>query len=274
MRNTNKKGFTIVELVIVVAVIAILAAVLIPTFSNLIKKANQSSDIQATRQMNTALAIAGELADIDAVIDALAEAGYNSKDALIPVSAGYTFYWYANAKQIVLENDKGEVVFPEGVAKEDGVSLENSVEYIDVSAGTAGDLVSAVNNGSKNITLTESLSDIDAITVPAGKELILDLGGKTLSSGTRNPDDHQYALNIFGTVTITNGTINARGVEVRNGGKLIIGEGVTINAVDNNGGAAVYLYAGAEVEINGGTFKSLAAKSELNGGAYNPRKRA
>lgn len=41
MKNT-RKGFTITELVIVIAVIAILAAVLIPTFSNLIKKANMT----------------------------------------------------------------------------------------------------------------------------------------------------------------------------------------------------------------------------------------
>ncbi len=43
MKKINKKGFTIVELVIVIAVIAILAAVLIPTFSGIIKKANQSA---------------------------------------------------------------------------------------------------------------------------------------------------------------------------------------------------------------------------------------
>ena len=42
----NKKGFTIVELVIVIAVIAILAAVLIPTFSDVIEKANESAAIQ------------------------------------------------------------------------------------------------------------------------------------------------------------------------------------------------------------------------------------
>ncbi|HOG20420.1 MAG TPA: prepilin-type N-terminal cleavage/methylation domain-containing protein [Salinivirgaceae bacterium] len=36
----NKKGFTIVELVIVIAVIAILAAILIPTFANVVDKAN------------------------------------------------------------------------------------------------------------------------------------------------------------------------------------------------------------------------------------------
>ncbi len=45
----SKKGFTIVELVIVIAVIAILAAVLIPTFSNVIEKANQSACLQAAK---------------------------------------------------------------------------------------------------------------------------------------------------------------------------------------------------------------------------------
>ena len=49
MKNTKKRGFTIVELVIVIAVIAILAAVLIPTFSNVIKKANESKALQNAR---------------------------------------------------------------------------------------------------------------------------------------------------------------------------------------------------------------------------------
>ena len=49
----NKKGFTIVELVIVIAVIAILAAVLIPTFSGVISKANESSALQTARSTLT-----------------------------------------------------------------------------------------------------------------------------------------------------------------------------------------------------------------------------
>lgn len=46
MKKLNKKGFTIVELVIVIAVIAVLAAVLIPTFSGVVNRANESAAMQ------------------------------------------------------------------------------------------------------------------------------------------------------------------------------------------------------------------------------------
>ena len=41
-KKNKRRGFTVVELVIVIAVIAILAAVLIPTYVNLVKKANEA----------------------------------------------------------------------------------------------------------------------------------------------------------------------------------------------------------------------------------------
>ena len=49
----NKKGFTIVELVIVIAVIGILAGVLIPTFSGIVGKANGSGALQQARSTLT-----------------------------------------------------------------------------------------------------------------------------------------------------------------------------------------------------------------------------
>lgn len=42
-KNNKRKGFTIVELVIVIAVIGILAGVMIPTFGGIIDKANESN---------------------------------------------------------------------------------------------------------------------------------------------------------------------------------------------------------------------------------------
>lgn len=49
MKNLNKKGFTLVELVVVIAVIAILAGVLIGTFAGVIQRANQSKAIQEAK---------------------------------------------------------------------------------------------------------------------------------------------------------------------------------------------------------------------------------
>lgn len=62
MAQRKRRGFTIVELVIVIAVIAILAGVLIPTFASVIKKANEASDITLIKSLNKSLA-AGSVTD-------------------------------------------------------------------------------------------------------------------------------------------------------------------------------------------------------------------
>ena len=53
MNKKNRKGFTIVELVIVIAVIGILATVLVPTFGDIITKANDSKSLQEARNIYT-----------------------------------------------------------------------------------------------------------------------------------------------------------------------------------------------------------------------------
>lgn len=53
MKKNNRKGFTIVELVIVIAVIAILATVLVPTFGNVIADAKNTALIQEIKNEHT-----------------------------------------------------------------------------------------------------------------------------------------------------------------------------------------------------------------------------
>lgn len=112
----SKRGFTIVELVIVIAVIAVLAAVLIPTFSSLIKKANLSADMQAVREMNIALAAYENLhnkpEDVETVMQVLADAGFHT-DNWKTLTAGYEVYWYKNDNRMVLYSAReSKLIYP------------------------------------------------------------------------------------------------------------------------------------------------------------------
>lgn len=51
----NKKGFTIIELIVVIAIIAILAAIAIPTFIGLTDKANTAVATADARSIATAI---------------------------------------------------------------------------------------------------------------------------------------------------------------------------------------------------------------------------
>ena len=115
IKRNNKKGFTIVELVIVIAVIAILAAVLIPTFAGIIKKANLSSDQQAVRNMNLALA-ADEATNgkpqnlLEATMN-MAKAGYDFENYK-PLSSDHRFWWDQANNRIVLADKSGNIIYP------------------------------------------------------------------------------------------------------------------------------------------------------------------
>ena len=115
MKRSNKKGFTIVELVIVIAIIAILAAVLIPTFASLIQKANESNDIQAAKNMNTFLAMANVTDGVDSILDVydLFESSGYSVESYKPLYAGRSYYYDKQANQIVYVDDAtGKILYP------------------------------------------------------------------------------------------------------------------------------------------------------------------
>ena len=81
MKNTKKRGFTIVELVVVIAVIAILASVLVPTFTSVVKKAKESAAMQNARSAWTAY---------------LADEAFNGKD--LPADDGFIYVENGDAK--------------------------------------------------------------------------------------------------------------------------------------------------------------------------------
>ena len=98
VRNNKRRAFTIVELVIVIAVIAILAAVMIPTFGGIIKRANISADTQIAASMNTQLSIykaEGKKIETEADLWAALQSDADFTSQLDPKSAKHGYhYWY------------------------------------------------------------------------------------------------------------------------------------------------------------------------------------
>lgn len=260
MLKLRRKGFTIVELIIVIAVIAILSAVIIPSFINLSKKANMSADQQAVRQMNVVLS-GNKYETIEEAVNGLSEAGYNALDTLTPVTAGYSFWWVEEYNSIVLLNEKQEVVFASNKdaeknfssAKEKGKAFNLKRGLPKKELDNVDDVRKALEKG-QSVTLKADIHlNTKNIRINEGEDIVLDLGGKTITVD-KTGERSLYAIDNYGSLTIKNGIIKARGIE--NFGNMIIEEGVTIETTDKNGGAAIWNQEGTLI-INGGTFKAV-----------------
>jgi type IV pilus assembly protein PilA len=98
----NKKGFTLIELMIVVAIIGILAAIAIPNFMNYQCKAKQAE--AKTLLGNVRLAQEAYYAEHDTYSSSLASIGFAAKGDTIysitttPANSGTTFTATATAK--------------------------------------------------------------------------------------------------------------------------------------------------------------------------------
>lgn len=66
LRKNNKKGFTLVELLVVIVILCILAAILIPTFSKYVKKAENATVVAEARAAHVAASVLCQEANIKA----------------------------------------------------------------------------------------------------------------------------------------------------------------------------------------------------------------
>ena len=215
MKRTNKKGFTIVELTIVIAVIAILAAVLIPTFSSIVDKANTSSDIQLVRQANVILAALdvydGEISEDSAKAELLANGIDISAE---PANSNNSFHYIPEKKFYVVFDVKQEkIIFPEDLATElSGWKPSQTARIGNQYYATLKEAVEAAETGDTVDVLQNSDSNQ---VVNIGKDITIDFNDKTYSiSGMKRPTNNEDGKNYVGfyiqngaKVTLKNGTI-------------------------------------------------------------------
>ena len=112
-KNLKKKGFTLVELVVVVAVIAVLSAILIPTIGCFVEEAKETNDMATVRLLNAALIEDGaenaQPRNMSEVINVMKNKGY-LVDRLTPRSSGEILWDSAN-NRFLLRNKEGKDVY-------------------------------------------------------------------------------------------------------------------------------------------------------------------
>ena len=232
MAKRLKRAFTITELVIVIAVVAILAAVLIPTFTNIIKKADESADTQLVKNLNTILSseqtVSQEAAPTMSKALEQAQSGGYTVDKLTPTSDG-DILWEQESNRFVLVSG-GEILFKDSattasiqdepykfwkITNEDGEIKNNAAGY----SYYLGNKYS----GGSSLTVTAGLDvgeqAIEKITYATEKEqtVVFNTTGGTLEIDAPKSDVKHYgsakmvdvkevrgqSYHLYGTITDT-----------------------------------------------------------------------
>ena len=218
MKRNGKRGFTIVELVVVIAVVAILAAVLIPTFASVIKKANVSNDVVLGKELNDGL----KLEEVggkknDTMTDALNVArdyGFEV-EKLTPRSSGEILWDSVNNRFVLLDENSGVVYQDESKTLSSGANLWKIVNNAEEAA-----------NNTEYSSYIKGNATIETLTVTNG----VDVGENIVNELT-----YENTTGTAKTVTIrTNGgnlTVNAPKDEVNHHNNLT---SVNVQAVAPN----------------------------------------
>lgn len=266
MKASKKRGFTIVELIIVIAVIAILAAVLIPTFSNLISRANESVDIQAARNMNTFLATAKYTSGVSSILDVydvFEESGFKVEN-YSPLYKGRHYYYDIGYNKILYVDDNGKVLYPEehkGEQKRDrswcSLSMETMTEKKPTVYNASGTTVTAT------VTKAEELAYVvNKYNSGSNTKLEITVKGEIDMMGascTFKPIEG-------GSVTIKGDGSNAAIKNITSNKTFLEGANNTEGVVSKYNSAALFSkISGGAVTIENVTFENLNVKT-IEGG--------
>ncbi|MBQ2713940.1 MAG: prepilin-type N-terminal cleavage/methylation domain-containing protein [Clostridia bacterium] len=199
-----KKGFTLVELVIVIAVIAVLAAVLIPTFSGIIQRSKISADTQLAKQLST---LAADADTIQEFVDAVEADDNLSVNSLVAQAAGNKFLWVEKAAS-------HSIVYVDGSLKPIGDNIPQDI-LTDAKLWT---VVTAANQVVNNAKLNYFLAVDSNQNFVLNNIVSFDTGKNTLKGNLtiqNNESNNAADLNgnFAGTITINapNATINQNG---------------------------------------------------------------
>ena len=213
-KRRGKKGFTIVELVIVIVVIAVLAAVLIPLFANLVERARLSVDQQTVDGMNKVLiadeALSGKPKSLNAAKAVLESNNYRGNIA--PTAKDHEFYWIPADNRVVLVKMNGDspesIVYPKNLAEKyaDGSPAEwyKLSESSDVETCLhESKRYVAIADGNTSTAHMEICSECNTVTINSEAHDTIGTNGACSKCGWKAPADGDSHVHAYNTVFLS-----------------------------------------------------------------------
>ena len=147
----NNKGFSLVELIIVIAIMAVLMAVLAPQFLRYIERSRLQSDNTAIGEIANACKIACANEDVSSEVAAIA-AGI---DVAVPVGA-------ANASTVTVPNTVPALQAELNATVGNQVALTSNTYVTDAAGGTTLNMIHVqVTGGVVEVTSTRYVDEVD-----------------------------------------------------------------------------------------------------------------
>ena len=303
MKNSKKRGFTIVELVIVIAVIAILAGVLIPTFVSVIKKGQEANDTALIKYLNTSLTagtIGGKAPEtMQGALDIVEADGYNVAKIKATASGARILWDSKNNCFVYLKDGENEPTYipdskTQNVANVDYWQITEADEDLSgtysnyLALGYTKDL-SNVQTG-LDVGQNDNIAAITYKGTGTAQKVVINMNGGTLTVDAVTDDVYRYGTadkviitavaptsyhecgEVIGNIELTNGRVVLESGAKAAAVKVVatadaISNGSAVVAVDNKAATTVSVVVPAEVktaiETKGGNNKLAADASSI-----------